>query len=252
MLQARPAALSVLACFVAVLACAGCRRDPHAPQGLSATALGETAEIGGHAAGYAEMALGAGEIELVGKSQRFPVGTIDTDGRFRIHLPGDVGFPGVEDPRGEAWSSFIAPVDQIVGPQQWGKVEAEPAGLRLASFSLAYRSRDRYSRRSGEIMLTDTDPDRRTRAGEMAVIWLWADRDGRLDGEAQVYDGQYNLVMSPWKIDVRRGWNLVASRALGYRRSTGQDSDVDFGRLRWRAWDRWQQSLEAANRGRRR
>lgn len=211
----------------------GCGRSEFAgPQGTPT--LGTQVSLQGRARDYA---LPQGELFLVGKSARHPVGRIDPDGRFTFRLPEHIEFPAMSASLAPEWREYLAPADQIANVEHWGKLEVEPPGLRVANFGVVFRAQHNGRLRGGDLILTNTDPGRASEPGEMVAVWLWADRDGRLLGEAQIYAPDANFVAAPWRVELKRGWNLISSRTRrGYYAAEHLTQPLP-GDLEWVAFD---------------
>ena len=216
----------VLAALVA-LAGLGLWWAGRAPLQAYAPPLGEGREFAGFAHGYE--GAGADLVLVQGGQTGATVGRIEAGGRFRFVLPAQMPTPRLTramelqlhymgDAGGEtndanrariaAWPKQPASaVHGLHAGDGWAGLSVEPLEMNVVRHAVAYIE----GQQSGDLFAANGEPGRIADAGDAMLVFVYADRAGRVRGKAATTNAFGQPVLHDWALDLQAGWNVVTS-----------------------------------------
>lgn len=194
----------------------------------------------GVAAGYEGP--GARLLLVQGGQTGDTVGRLEADGRFHFVLPGQVPTPRLTramalqlDYMGDAGGATneanrariaawpATPESAVHGLQAgdgWVGLSVEPLEMNVVRQAIAYLGDDgRY----GDLVVAKGEPGRVALAGDAMLVFVYADRPGRVRGKASTVNAFGQPVLHDWDLRLQAGWNVVTSEqapdlsSLAYR-----------------------------------
>lgn len=189
--------------------------------------LGEGREFAGFAHGY--QGAGADLVLVQGGQTGATVGRLDAGGRFRFVLPAQMPTPRLTramelqlhymgDAGGEtndanrariaAWPSLPeSAVHGLHAGDGWAELSVEPLEMNVVRHAVAYIE----GQRSGDLFAANGEPGRIADAGDAMLVFVYADRAGRVRGKAATTNAFGQPALHAWTLDLQAGWNVVTS-----------------------------------------
>ena len=183
----RAMSLGLAAALLALLA--GLWWSGRTPAQAFVAPTGDGRIFGGLAHGY----VGAGaELYLVQGGQTVQaIGRIERGGHFRFELPA----------RPES------AVHALYAGDGWSELSVEPLEMNIARYGVAYGNPSEH----GDLFAANAEMGRVALPGQAMVVLVYADRAGRMRGNAHALNAFGAEVENRWELELRPGWNLVTS-----------------------------------------
>lgn len=209
-----------------------------APQAWSPP-VGGGREFSGIAHGYEGD--GADLVLVHGGQTGATVGRIERDGRFRFVLParvptprltramelqlqamGDAGGATNDANRARIAGWPARPESAVHGlhaGDAWSGLSVEPLEMNVVRHAVAYIDGQAH----GDLFAANGEPGPVALAGDAMLVFVYADRAGRVRGQAATTNAFGQPVLHAWTLDLQAGWNLVTSEqspdlaSLSYR-----------------------------------
>jgi hypothetical protein len=157
------------------------------------------------------------------------IGRIERGGRFRFELPGRLSLsrltptmvlqlrnmgPGpsaTNDRNRERIARWPAQPESAVhalyAGDGWSDLSVEPLEMNVARYGVAYGGQDGH----GDLFAANAEMGRIALPGQAMVVLVYADRAGRVRGDAHSLNAFGAEVKNRWELELRPGWNLVTS-----------------------------------------
>jgi hypothetical protein len=186
--------------------------------------------------GIAHEYAGAGAtLLLVGAEMpAVPVGRIEPDGRFRFELPAVVDLPRIPPAmlaqaaeyermdvesgarhRAQVESRYATPasaVRRLAAGAGWNALQVTPGDINVGRFGIVY---DAPGER-GDLFPANSAMEGIAVPGDHMLVFVHADRDGTVRGEAIATNAFGVEVPNAWDLTLRKGWNLVISEQTAH------------------------------------
>lgn len=221
----RAMSLGLAAALLALLA--GLWWSGRTPAQAFVAPTGDGRIFGGLAHGY----VGAGaELYLVQGGQTVQaIGRIERGGHFRFELPARLPLsrltPTMElqlknmgpepsatnDRNRERIARWPArpesAVHALYAGDGWSELSVEPLEMNIARYGVAYGNPSEH----GDLFAANAEMGRVALPGQAMVVLVYADRAGRMRGNAHALNAFGAEVENRWELELRPGWNLVTS-----------------------------------------
>jgi hypothetical protein len=227
------------------------RPDPYA---VAAPTDAARSRFSGQALDYAGSGAELRLVDINGGERA--IGRIEAGGRFRFELPSDLaplappswltgsppGDPTTWNARQREFDrlrktpEYQASVDLygLGAGEGWRTIASEPSGLVAARYGVIYVG---PGDERGDLIASNSDHRGMAMPGDHMLVFVHANRAGRVDGEALRLSTFGAEVANPWKLDLQPGWNVVLSRQLADL-NTLEYVTTDTPRdLQWRTLD---------------
>ena len=168
------------------------------------------------------------------------IGRIEKGGRFRFELPAQLTLPRLPvtmqqlakgiaaGPGSDALRERVArwpsqPESAVHGLHAgdgWSGLDVAPLEMNAARYGVVYGNESEH----GDLFAANARMGRIALPGQAMVVLVYADRAGRVQGDAHSLNAFGAEVKNRWELDLRPGWNLVTS-----------EQTADMATLRYRS-----------------